>query len=148
MRAVALVLALAAPAPVTTIGATPNPNGSVTLFWTLPTDPDVVGVTVFRDRLDVAEATFQVDLGLDTAFTDFGTVLSGTYRYSVHTRNAAGILSVGKIVEVFPSGGTSTFVTSSGSTWACWAAASVESALWPLALSIVLLACSFRKAHR
>lgn len=143
MRVVALLLALI-PAPVTTIGVTPNSDGSVTIFWTLPADPDVVGVTVFRDRLDVVEPTFQIDLGLDTSFTDFSTVLSGAYRYFVHTRNVLGDLSVGVFVEVFPSGGTA-FVSTTGSTWVCWAAASAESALWPLALSVVLLAFSFRR---
>jgi|SRR6185503_6169985 len=147
MRALALVLALAVPAPVTTIGATPNSDGSVTIFWTLPADPDVVGVTVFRERLDVFEPTFRIDLGLDNSFTDFSTVLSGAYRYTVHTRDRSGDLSVGAFVEVFPSGGTA-FVSSSGSVWVCWASASAESALWPLALSVALLAVSFRKGGR
>src|SRR6185295_11049400 len=111
MRAVALLLALSVPAPVSTIGATPNSDGSVTIFWTLPADPDVVGVTVFRDRLDVFEPTFRLDLGLDDSFTDFSTVITGAYRYTVHTRNRLGDLSVGAFVEVFPAGGTA-FVSS------------------------------------
>jgi hypothetical protein len=146
MRTVALVLALLAPAPVTGIGATANPDGSVTIFWTLPADPDVVGVTVFRERLDVVEPIFRIDLGPDSSFTDFSTVVTGAYRYTVHTRNRFGDLSVGAFVEVFPPGGT-VFV-SSGSSWVCWASVSAESALWPLALSTLLLACSFRKGNR
>jgi hypothetical protein len=146
MRAVALLLALMAPVPVTGIGASPNADGSVTIFWTLPADPDVVGVTVFRERLDVVEPIFRIDLGLDSSFTDFSTVLTGAYRYTVNTRSESGDLSVGVFVEVFPPGGT-VFV-SSGSSWVCWAGVSAESALWPLALSTVLLACSFRKGGR
>jgi hypothetical protein len=50
----------------------------------------VVGVTVFRERLDVVEPIFRIDLGLDSSFTDFSTVVSGAYRYTVQTRNRFG----------------------------------------------------------
>jgi len=52
MRGVALVLLLTPPLPVTSIGAAINPDDSVTIRWTLPDDPSVIGVTVIRDRLD------------------------------------------------------------------------------------------------
>src|SRR5678816_2495468 len=104
MRAVALLLALSGPAPVVAVGATPNNDGSVTVFWTLPADPTVVGITVFRERLDVFEPVLELTLGLDTSLTDFNTVVTGDYRYWVHTRDAAGRLSDGAFVEVIGSG--------------------------------------------
>src|SRR6185503_14642412 len=105
MRTAALVLALVAPAPVPTIGASPHADGSVTIFWTLPADPGVVGITVFRERLDFFEPTVEFVLGLDTSMTDFSTVVIGDYRYWVHTRDGAGRLSAGAFVEVIGSGG-------------------------------------------
>jgi hypothetical protein len=148
MRAVALLLALVVPAPVTAIGATSNTDGSVTIFWTLPADPSVVGVTVFRERLDLLEPIFRIDLGLDSSFTDFSTDINGAYRYAVQTRDFSGDLSAALFVEVFPAGLTA-FDDSSGASWVCVSGTvSAESALWPLALSLVLLAFSFRKADR
>ena len=148
MRAVALVLALVAPAPVTSIGASPNADGSNTIFWTLPADPTVVGVTVFRDRLDVFEPEVRFDLGIDTSLTDFGAVLTGDYRYWVHTRDGSGDLSVGTSVDVIGSGSSTTTFVSSDSGFICWAAASPAAYAWPLVLAVALLALSFRKCSR
>jgi hypothetical protein len=147
MRTAALFLALIAPAPVTTIGASPQPDGSVTIFWTLPADPSVVGVTVFRERLDLFEPVVEFSLGLDTAMTDFSTVLTGSYRYGVHTRDIHGHLSNGAFVDVIGSGSTTstTTVVSSSSGFWCWASAGAEASLWPLAASVVLFALSFRR---
>ena len=150
MRTVALVLALAAPAPVQTIGASPNADGSVTLFWTLPPDPTLVGVTVFRERLDLFEPVLEFTLGLDTALTDFSTVITGDYRYWVHTRNALGQLSEGAFVEVIGSGaGTESvaFVSTESGFW-CWAAAAPSASLGPLALAAALLALLLMPAAR
>jgi hypothetical protein len=147
MRTAALFLALIAPAPVTTIGVNPHPDGSVTVFWTLPSDPSVVGVTVFRERLDLFEPVIEFTLGLDVAMTDFSTVLTGSYRYWVHTRDVHGHLSEGAFVEVIGSGtatGTTTVVSSGSGFW-CWASAGAEASLWPLAVSVVLFAISFRR---
>lgn len=147
MRTVALFLALVAPAPVTSLGAVPNVDGSVTLFWTLPADPSVVGVTVFRERLDLFEPVIEATLGLDTEMTDFSTVVTGDYRYWVHTRDAHGRLSDATFVEVIGSGSGSggTVFVSSGSGFWCWAAAGAEASLWPLGAAVVLLALSFRR---
>ena len=92
-------------APVSTVGATANGNGSVTIFWTLPVDPTVEGVTVFRERLDFFEPTLEFTLGLDTSVTDFSTVVTGDYRYWVHTRDFSGHLSSGAFVGGFATGG-------------------------------------------
>ena len=147
MRTVALFLALVAPAPVTSVGVVPNVDGSVTLFWTLPADPSVAGVTVFRERLDFFEPEVEFTLGLDTEMTDFSTVVTGDYRYWVHTRDEHGHLSSGAFVEVIGSetgSGSTTFVSSGSGFW-CWASAAGEASLWPLAASLVLLALSFRR---
>jgi hypothetical protein len=147
MRAVALVLALIAPPPVTNVSGVAKLDASVTLFWTLPSDPDVVGVTITRERLDVVEPVPRFDLSRDITFTDFSTVLDATYRYTVFSRDESGDLSIGTSVEVI-SAGSPTTVVSTGSGWVCWAGVTAESALWPLILSTVLLACSFRKGSR
>jgi|SRR6185295_4424261 hypothetical protein len=146
MRAVALLLALSVPAPVSTIGATPNADGSVTVFWTLPADPTVVGVTVFRERLDVFESVVEFTLGLDTSVTDFNTVVTGDYRYWVHTRDADGRLSAGAFVEVIGSGSGSgsVAVVSTGSGFWCWAASHPASA-WPLVVAVALVLLALRR---
>src|SRR5262245_66306118 len=111
MRTAALILALVVPAPVTSVGAVSNNDGSVTIFWTLPADPAVAGVTVFRDRLDVFEPVVQFDIGRETSLTDFSTVFTGSYRYSVYTRNTSGALSVGAFVDVISASGSTKFVS-------------------------------------
>jgi len=147
MRTVALVLALIALPPVTNVSGIANLDGSVTIFWTLPSDSAVVGVTITRERLDVVEPVPRFNLSRDILFTDFSTVLDATYRYTVFTRDESGDLSVGTSVVVVSAGSPTTTV-STGSGWVCWAGVSAESALWPLALSTVLLAFSFRKGNR
>jgi len=143
MRAAALVLALIHPLPVATVDAIANPDGSVTLFWTLPADPSVVGVTVFRERLDLFEPEIAFTLGLDTTLTDFSPSINGTYRYWVHTRDRFGNLSVGVFVEVFPTAQPVVFVddTASSDAWfVCWASAAPAPSLWPAVALIFSLA--------
>ena len=142
MRAAALVLALALPSPVTSVGAVPNSDGSVTIFWTLPVDPTVVGVTVIRERLDLLEPNVQFVLGLDTSLTDFSTVVTGDYRYWVYTRNANGDLSTGAFAEVFSGSGT--FVGTSSSV-VCFASASPGLSALPLVLTLALAALAMRR---
>src|SRR5688572_6996289 len=137
MRAGALFLALVLPAPVVTVGVFINPDDSVTIAWTLPADPDVVGVTIIRERLDVFEPEQVFVLGLDTSFTDFSASVAGDYRYWVHTRNAFGDLSVGTFVEVFSAHVHDD--DSSSTFFVCWAAAGPAGAAAPVALSAALL---------
>jgi hypothetical protein len=71
MKYLTLFLLAALPDPVTSIGATINPDNSVTITWTLPADPSVVGVTIIRDRLDVFEGNVVFTLnGAPVSFTD------------------------------------------------------------------------------
>lgn len=143
MRAAALVLALVHPLPVATVDAIVNPDASVTLFWSLPSDPSVVGVTVFRERLDLFEPEIVFTLGLDTSLTDFGTSINGTYRYWVHTRDAFGNLSVGVFVEVFPTAQPVVFVDddpSSDAWFVCWASTAAAPSIWPVVALIFSLA--------
>ncbi len=121
MKFLPLLLFLAPPDPVTSIGATINADTSVTIFWTLPADPSVVGVTVIRDRLDVFEgnAVFTLN-GAPVSFTDTTALVQASYRYWVYTRNAGGELSVGAFVEVIGPNNGSFFVGSS-SSWFCFA---------------------------
>ncbi len=148
MRAAALVLALVHPLPVTTLDAIANFDGSVSLFWTLPADPSVVGVTVFRERLDVFEPEISFVLGLDTTLTDFSTSISGAYRYWVHTRDRFGNLSVGVFVEVFPTAQPVVFVDDDfddADAWfVCWASSAAGLSPWPAAVLIFSLAALLR----
>jgi len=89
------------PAPVTSVTVAVNPDDSVTLGWSLPADPSVVGVTIFRDHLG-SSATVIFELwGSPTSFTDFSPDPHESYRYWIHTRDAQGDLSDGVWVEVF-----------------------------------------------
>jgi MYXO-CTERM domain-containing protein len=99
-------LALAAallyhPAPVQSLGLVFNSSGSVTLQWTLPSDPSVVGVTIFRDNLHSGDTVEFVLSGSPTSFTDSALAPDDSYRYWVHTRDAQGDLSDGVYVEVW-----------------------------------------------
>jgi hypothetical protein len=139
MRAAALLLALVLPPPVTTIGAFFNSDGSVTVTWTLPADPSIVGATVVRQRLDLFEPDFVIELGLNSSFTDFSTVLTGSYRYWVHTRNAHGDLSVGVFADVFSGAAVFVDTTSSSSSFVCWVGSSPGPSWGAAALAAALL---------
>ena len=116
MRAWALLAAaLVAPPPVDHIHARINADESVTISWTLPIDPGVVGVTIFRDNLDHG-GTVTLELGPVTAYTDTTAEIHDDYRYWVHTRDVQGHLSSGVFVEVFDESHDD-----SGGSWTCWA---------------------------
>ncbi len=129
----ALVLALFHPEPVDHIDAVINADGSVTISWTLPADPSVVGLTIFRDNLDDGDTTIFKIIGLTTSFTDSSASHHDDYRYWVHTRDAQGDLSDGVFVEVFDD-------DHDDGHWTCsaWAAAG-GGASWLPALAGVLL---------
>lgn len=148
MRAAALMLTLGLPLPVTTIGAAANPDGSVIVFWTLPRDPTVVGVTVFRQRLDLFEPEVVFSLGLDTQIVDFSASVTGSYRYWVHTRNAFGELSIGVFAEVFT--GAVVFIDDDDvdSWFVCWASASGGPSPWALGFGLALLALALTSGCR
>jgi hypothetical protein len=121
MKYLTLLLLAALPDPVMSIGATINPDNSVTITWTLPADPSVVGVTIIRDRLDLFEGNVSFTLnGAPVSFTDTTALVQASYRYWVYTRNAGGELSVGMFVEVIGTNGNSAFVGTS-SSWFCFA---------------------------
>lgn len=133
-----LVLALYHPAPVDHIGAAINADGSITLSWTLPADPSVVGITIFRDNLDDGDTTRFEIVGLTTSFTDSSASHHDDYRYWVHTRDAQGDLSEGVFVEVFDD--------DDDGHWTCstWAGAGPVSP-WIPALAGALLLLSLRR---
>lgn len=133
-----LALALFHPDPVDNIDAVINADGSVTISWTLPADPSVVGLTIYRDNLDDGDTTIFEIVGLTTSFTDSSASHHDDYRYWIHTRDAQGDLSDGVFVEVFdddPDG-----------HWTCsaWAGAGGASP-WIPALAGALLLLSLRR---
>lgn len=143
MRVLALLVLLAPPQPVTSIGAILNPDDSVTIHWTLPVDPTVVGVTIIRDRLDLFEANTVFTLnGPAVDFTDATGLVTASYRYWVYTRNAGGELSTGAFVEVIgPNAG---FVGGTSTSWFCFGSASDSVSVVPFVLGLLLLLAALR----
>lgn len=140
MKSLALLLILAPPDPVTSIGAVINSDQTLTISWTLPADPSVVGVTIIRDRLDLFEANAVVTLvGAATSYTDTTALVNASYRYWVYTRNAGGELSTGAFVEVIGPNGSGGTVVSSGTSWFCFGAAGGATSILPVAFGAVLL---------
>ena len=138
MRVLALLVLLAPPQPVTSIGAVINPDDSVTISWILPADPTVVGITIIRDRLDLFEPNTVFTLnGPVTEFTDATGLVTANYRYWVYTRNAGGELSRGAFVEVF--GRNAGFVGGTTSSWFRIVAASDSVSPLPFLLGLLLL---------
>jgi MYXO-CTERM domain-containing protein len=101
MRPWVLALALFHPEDVDHIDAFIGADNSVNLSWTLPSDPTVVGLTIYRDNLDNGDTTIFQIVGLTTSFVDTGADPDDDYRYWIHTRDAQGDLSAGVFVEVF-----------------------------------------------
>ncbi len=124
------------PLPVTSLSAFVNADHSVTLDWTLPADPTVVGITIFRDRLDSGETVVYVIDGAVGTYTDVTAIPHEGYRYWVHTRDAEGDLSEGVWVQV-----GSGSCDCDGSDWWC-VVTSVSSAPapWSLLAAAALLA--------
>jgi hypothetical protein len=101
IRSWVLALALFHPDDVDHIDAFIDVDGAVHLSWTLPSDPSVVGLTIFRDNLDNGDTTIFQIVGLTTSYVDSGASHHDDYRYWIHTRDAQGDLSDGVFVEVF-----------------------------------------------
>jgi hypothetical protein len=135
-----LALALFHPDPVDDIDAFINADGSTTITWTLPADPSVVGLTIFRDNLDDADTTRFEIVGLTTSFTDTGASHHDDYRYWIHTRDAQGDLSDGVFVEVFSD--------HHHGHWSCASSAAVPSSPWPLAAGAVLAGLTLLRSGR
>jgi hypothetical protein len=74
-------------------GATAKPavlNGtSATLSWTLPTDPDLSGVSVVRMQGSTVQKTVYVPAPV-TAFADSGLTLGSTYTYAITAVDRSG----------------------------------------------------------
>lgn len=96
-----LALALAhQPEPVGDLAGVRNPDGTVLLAWTLPTDPSVAGVTVVRQRLAGWDEDL-FELGAVDSFLDGTAQGDRSYGYWVFTRDVTGDLSEGVYVEVW-----------------------------------------------
>ena len=128
-----LAAALFHPLPVEEVGVNFNADGSLDLSWTLPADPTVVGLTIYRDNLDNGDTTIFKIIGLTTDYTDTSIDHDDSYRYWIHTRDAEGDLSDGVYVEIFADGGHG--------RWTCSEAAAGSGPLptWPCAAAAFLL---------
>ena len=148
MRALSLALlapllagaARTQPLPVTSIGGTWNTDGTITLNWTLPADPSVTGLRIFRERLDIFDEIIFDIVGLSTSYTDTLAHRNASYRYWVQTKNASGQLSDAVFIEFIDDDFGRTH-------WTCWAAAGDgPPPAWPFLLggSLLLVALLLR----
>lgn len=106
------------PLPVTSIGGLWNADGTITVNWTLPADPTITGIRIFRERLDRFDEVFFDIVGLATSYTDTLAHFDASYRYWVQTKNAGGELSDAVFIEFLDSG------SHGHSHWTCWASVS------------------------
>lgn len=141
MRTVALLLAVPLlagaarthPLPVSSIGGVSNPDGTITINWTLPADPTITGLRIFRERLDAFDEVIFNIVGLTTIFTDTSAQNGRSYRYWVQTRNAQGQLSDAVYIEFIDDDDFD------NAHWTCWASAAGGG---PPASSLLLLAAA------
>jgi hypothetical protein len=137
IRSWVLALALFHPDDVDHIDAFIEADGAVHLSWTLPSDPSVVGLTIFRDNLDNGDTTIFQIAGLTTFYVDSGASHHDDYRYWIHTRDAQGDLSDGVFVEVFTGHG-------GRGHWSCSSSVARGPSSWVLILACGLLLASCR----
>ncbi len=116
------------PQPVSSIGGLWNSNGTITINWTLPADPSVTGIRIFRERLDrFDELIFDIG-GLTTSYTDTSAHFEASYRYWVQTKSASGQLSDAVYIEFLDDDDESHL--------SCWAsAANGPAPAWPFLLA-------------
>ena len=102
-----LVLLLGIPNPerVTTVGVGRYPDGTVRLNWTLPADPSIVGVTLYRYRFRDNELVIFEIQGLTDGYDDVSAQADESYDYWVHTRDTSGLNSIGRVVTTFQTEG-------------------------------------------
>jgi hypothetical protein len=135
MRPILCLVLLSHPAPVTSIGGDRNPDGTITVTWTLPADPSVVGVTVERERLDESDDLVVFVLnGAPVSLTDTTAEGNGSYRYWVYTRNASNEFSTGAFLEVISPSDLD------DDHWECFVAGSVGPPPWAFALGALAAA--------
>ncbi len=142
------LLLLYHPADVTGVGAQILSDDSVRLYWTLPNDASVTGVTIFRERIDGDDDIYRFELqGLQTSYTDGGTSVTRSYRYWIHTRDAQGDLSDGVWVEVIGEGDYYDDDDDDWELW-CWARSAASPgvpASWLAAVFGLLLLLAVRR---
>jgi hypothetical protein len=140
-RVLLAVALLFHPQDVQTVGVEILADGAVRLSWTLPPDPSIVGITIFRDNLDESSSTIFQIVGLATSYTDGTLDRDDDYRYWIHTRDAQNDLSDGVFVEVF------THDDDDDGEWYCYWSSAVRvppSPAW-LFLGAALLAFALRR---
>jgi hypothetical protein len=140
MKAVLLVLAApllagaarVAPLPVTSIGGIWNTDGTITLNWTVPADPTVTAIRIFRERLDLFDEVIIEIVGVTTSYTDTSAHRNASYRYWVQTKNGLGQLSNALFIEFIDEDDTR-------SHWSCSAGiGGGPDPIWPWVLGAAL----------
>lgn len=96
-----LLAGLSHPPPVQSLDGFRNADGTITLQWTLPPDPSVLGITIDREDLGDHDLTIFELTAPASSFHDGGARPGHSYRYWVYTRNSAGQLSQGAFIEFF-----------------------------------------------
>lgn len=83
-----------APVDVSNLDATPNDDGSITLYWTASISNDINGYYVYRDAVKISSELINV-----TNYIDSNTINGTTYTYKVTSVGLTGKESSGASVE-------------------------------------------------
>jgi len=132
MRSVLWLVLFSHPQGVTSIGGDRNPDGTITVVWTLPSDPSITGITVERERLDKFDSLIVFELsGPAVSLTDTTASGTGSYRYWVYTRNSARDFSTGAWFEVISPSDLD------DDHWECFVGATRGSPPWAFGLALL-----------
>ena len=98
---VALLLGIPNPVPMLSADAVRQADGSVRLFWVVPPDPSIVGVTLLRYRYGDNDLVIFNLIGLSNGYHDVSARAHVSYDYWVHTRDGTGLESIGVVVTSY-----------------------------------------------
>lgn len=119
MKTAALLLALYHPQDVIDLTAFRETDGTVLLDWTLPADPTVEEVWIYRYEWNDWDVVLFRITGPGVSFEDDSALPGRSYRYWVHTVDAEGDLSDGVYIDVFSLFGDDDDHHHHGTVW-CW----------------------------
>ena len=100
--------------PVTNLDASVS-GSTIILSWTLPADPTVAGVRIYRQEYDSGNLLIFDVPGTPTTYADNTSVFGEDYLYTVYVVDNVGALSIGNSISVFLGDGDC-----DDGCWSCW----------------------------